>query len=147
LATDGAVSSNTLDILEQTRLMALTQKSSARNSTVMTVPEALEIAFVGGAKVLQMDASLGTIAPGKLADIALIRQDGMHTFPQLDPAANLLYSSRSADVHTVICNGRVLLHDGQLLTIDKAQVKQEVATRLERLSQRVPGKRIATYQI
>jgi len=147
LATDGAVSSNTLDILEQMRLMALTQKNVAHDSTVMTVPEALEIAFEGGAQVMQMGASLGSITPGKMADIALLRQDGVHTFPRFDPAANLLYSSRSADVHTVICDGRVLLRDGQLLTIDKAQVMREVATRLERLNQRVPGQRIATYPV
>lgn len=147
LATDGAVSSNTLDILEQMRLLALTQKNQARDSTVMTVPEALEIAFDSGAQVMQMDASLGMISPGKLADIVLLRQDGLHTFPRLDPAANLLYSSRSGDVHTVICDGKVLLQDGQLLTIDKTQVMREVAARLGRLSQHVPGKRIATYPV
>jgi 5-methylthioadenosine/S-adenosylhomocysteine deaminase len=75
----------------------------------------------------------------------LLDQAGMHTYPRLDPAANLVYSSRAADVRTVICNGKVLLEDGRLLTIDKDLVKREVAARLERLSQRTPGRRIATY--
>jgi 5-methylthioadenosine/S-adenosylhomocysteine deaminase len=147
LATDGVVSSNTLDILEQMRLMALTQKDAARNSTVMTVHDTLQIAFEGGADVMQMENRLGRIAPGALADITLLRQDGLHTFPRFDAAANLIYSSRSADVHTVICDGRLLLQDGRLLTIDKEQVKREVSARLARLSRRVPNTRIATYAV
>lgn len=145
LATDGAASNNTLDILEQLRLLALTQKRVARDSRVMTVPEALDIAFQGSANVMQMGAELGSLAPGKLADIALIRQDGLHVYPRLDPAANLVYSSRSSDVDTVICNGQILMQGRKLLTIDKEKIKQEISTRLERLSQRVPGNRIATY--
>jgi 5-methylthioadenosine/S-adenosylhomocysteine deaminase len=145
LATDGAVSSNTLDILEQMRLLALTEKNMSGNSTLMTVDETLDIAFHGGANVMQMSDELGDIKPGKLADLVLIRQDNLRTFPRYNPSANLIYSSNSCDVHTVICNGRVLLSDGELLTIDKNKVKQEVTARLERLSERVPGKRIATY--
>jgi 5-methylthioadenosine/S-adenosylhomocysteine deaminase len=92
-----------------------------------------------------MGDSLGALTPGRLADIALLRQDGMHVFPRFDPAANLVYSSRGSDVDTVICNGELLMHQRQLLSIDKQQVKQEIAARLERLSQRTPGKRIAVY--
>jgi 5-methylthioadenosine/S-adenosylhomocysteine deaminase len=145
LATDGAVSSNTLDILEQLRLMVLTQKNLAHDSTTMPVDQALDIAFHGGAQVMQMDDELGDIAVGKLADLVLLRQDGLQAFPRFDPAATLVYATRSSDVHTVICDGKVLLLDGQLLTINKDEVKREVQTRLDRLSQRVPGKRIATY--
>lgn len=145
LATDGAVSSNTLDILEQMRLAALAQKDAARSSTVQPVAETLDLAFHGGARVMQMKDELGEIAPGKMADLVLLRQDGLHVFPRFDPAANLVFSSRPSDVHTVICDGKILLQDGRLLTIDKGQVKREVAARLERLSQRVPGQRIATY--
>lgn len=145
LATDGASSSNSLDILEQMRLAALAQKDAAHSSTVQTVGETLDLAFHGGARVMRMAGDLGEISPGKLADLALLRQDGLHVFPRFDPAANLVYSSRAGDVHTVICDGKVLMQDGRLLTIDKSLVKREVASRLERLSERVPGRRIATY--
>jgi 5-methylthioadenosine/S-adenosylhomocysteine deaminase len=145
LASDGAASNNTLDILEQMRLMALTQKHLASDPMEMPVAEALEIAFQGGAQVMRMDQQLGEIAAGKLADIALLRQDGMHVFPRYNPAANLVYSSRSADVDTVICNGKVLMRGKELLTIDKAEVKRQVNQRLQRLSQLVPEKRIAIY--
>ena len=111
----------------------------------MPVDEALNITLQGSAAVLQMEDELGELAPGKLADIVLLRQDGMHVFPRYNPAANIVYSSHASDVDTVICNGKVLLQDKKLLTIDKNRIKQEIGIRLERLSQRVPGNRIATY--
>ena len=95
--------------------------------------EALQIAFEGSARVLQMGDALGALVPGRLADIALLRQDGIHVFPRFDPAANLVYSSKSSDVDTVICNGELLMHERKLLTIDKKQVKKEISARLERL--------------
>ncbi len=145
LATDGVVSNNTLDILEQMRLLALTQKDAARNSTVMPVTEVLDIAFCGGAKVMGLDQKLGLLKPGYLADITLVRQDELAGFPRYNPAANLIYSISARDVDTVICNGNVLMRNRQLLTLDKEHIKAEVQKRLERLSQRVPGRRIATY--
>ncbi len=145
LATDGACSSNTLDILEQLRDMVLAQKRVMLDPTQMTVADALEIAFKGSARVLHMDKDLGAVEEGKLADIVLMRQDGVHVFPRFNPAANLVFSSKSSDVDTVICDGKVLLRDGKLLTIDKALVKREISQRLERLSERVPNRRIAVY--
>ncbi|HSV86158.1 MAG TPA: amidohydrolase [Levilinea sp.] len=145
LASDGAASNNTLDILEQARLVALLQKHLAADPTDMPVHEVLRIAFHGGAQVLGMDGELGELAPGKLADIALLRQDGLHTFPRYNPAANLVYSSRSADVDTVICHGQVLMSGRQLLTIDRVEVKRQVSQRLARLTRLVPEKRIAVY--
>ncbi len=145
LATDGAASNNTLDILEQMKIMALAQKHIQQDSTHFTVAEALDIAFQGSAQVFHRPADLGAIAVGKLADLVLIRQDGIHNFPRFNPAANLVYSTRASDVDTVICDGRILLQGGSLQTIDKAEVKRQISRRLERLSQRMPGKRIATY--
>ena len=145
LATDGAASSNTLDILEQMRLMALTQKDLNHDSTVFPVGQVLDVAFRGSAKVLHQENDLGELAPGKLADIALLRQDGLHVFPRYDPKANLVYSSQASDVDTVVCDGKVLLQGGRLLTIDKDQIKRQIQERLARLSQRVPGRRIAFY--
>lgn len=145
LATDGAASSNSLDILEQLRMMVLTQKEVANDPTYMTIADALFIAFQGSSQVLHLSAELGTLEAGRFADIVLLRQDGVHTFPRYNPAANLIYSSRSSDVNMVICNGKILLQDGQLTTIDKEQVKREINNRLTRLSKKVPNKRLATY--
>lgn len=145
LATDGAASSNTLDILEQLRMMVLAQKTAAVDATYLTVAEALDIAFHGSARVMHQEGNLGVLEAGKYADIALLRQDGVSSFPRFNPAANLVYSTKSSDVDTVLCNGKVLMQGGRLLTIDKSEVKRQISKRLDNLSQRVPGRRIATY--
>jgi 5-methylthioadenosine/S-adenosylhomocysteine deaminase len=145
LATDGAASSNSLDIIEQMRLMVLMQKHVMDDPTGMPVAEALEIAFRDSAKVMHQADDLGELAAGRLADVVLLRQDGVHVAPRFDPAANLVYSSRASDVDTVICNGEVLMQAGQLLTIDTAEVIQQVNQRLERLARRISGRRIASY--
>ncbi len=144
LATDGAASNSTLDLYEQMRLMALTQKLTENDATAAPINEILSIAFLGGARVCQ-EEHLGNLEPGNFADIALLRQDSAAALPRLDPGANLLYSLNARDVDSVICNGRVLMKNKTLLTIDKETVKMEVESRLERLVKRVPGKKVAVY--
>jgi 5-methylthioadenosine/S-adenosylhomocysteine deaminase len=146
IATDGVVSSNTLDVLEQMRLLALDQKQAAKDSTILPIQEALAITFAGGAQALCQPA-IGALAAGKLADIVLVRQDGAHLFPRHDPLANLVYSVNAGDGDTVVCDGRVLMRDRRLLTIDLPAVKAEVAHRLARLSRRAAEQRLATYPI
>ncbi|MCS6772958.1 MAG: amidohydrolase [Thermoflexales bacterium] len=146
IGTDGVVSSNTLDVLEQMRLLALDQKQAAKDSTVLPIQEVLDIAFAGGAAALR-SPDLGEIAPGKLADVVLLRTDGAHFFPRYDLLANLVYSARASDVDTVICDGKVLMQGRQLLTIDLPRVKAEVAARMQRLNQRATERRLATYPV
>ncbi len=144
LATDGAASSSTLDLYEQMRLMALTQKFIQADARTASLSEILRVAFLGGAEVCQ-EPELGKLEPGYLADIVLLRQDRAASLPRLNPAANLVYSLGAADVDTVICNGQVLMRGRKLMTIDKAEVKQEVERRMARLVQRVPGRKVAVY--
>ncbi len=146
LATDGAVSNNTLDILESLRLMAMGQKHRAGSPEVMTIPEALTVATTESARVYGLPDELGAIAPGRLADIILIDMSGMHHQPLHNVGASLVYNTRASDVQTTICNGQVLMQDRRLLTIDKAEVIAHVVQRMERLSQRVPSARIQLYK-
>ena len=145
LATDGAVSNNTLDVLESLRLMAMLQKHEARDPEVMPISEALQIAFRGSAALLGMEQSLGKLAPGFLADIVLLDLSGSHHQPLHSLTASLLYNARASDVHTVIVNGRLLMHEHRLLTLDKARIVSEVRQGMARLAQRVPQKRIQVY--
>ncbi len=110
----------------------------------MPLQDVLDIAFNGGAATVRMP-DIGALAPGKLADIALLRQDRAHVIPRHDALANLVYSHRAGDVDTVICNGRVLMHFGRLLTIDLPQVRREITNRMARLKSRAHDKRLATY--
>jgi 5-methylthioadenosine/S-adenosylhomocysteine deaminase len=145
IGTDGAVSNNTYDLFEQMRLTAMLQKHENQDAEVMTIAETLTMACPDGARVLHLP-DLGDLAPGKLADLILIRTDGAHMQPMLNVTANLLYSAQAADVDTVICDGRVLMRGRKLLTLDKARIFAEVKSRLERLQHRVPGQRLQTYQ-
>ncbi|MCB8943320.1 MAG: amidohydrolase [Ardenticatenaceae bacterium] len=145
LASDGAVSNNTLDILESLRLMAMLQKHEARDPEVMTISEALDIAFNGSAAVLGLGDRIGRLAPGYLADIVLLDMSGTHHQPLHSMSASLVYNARAGDVQTVMVNGRLLMQDRQLLTIDKAEVIKQVNKNMERLAQRIPNKRIQVY--
>ncbi len=145
LATDGAVSNNTLDVFESMRLMALLQKHEARDPEVMPIGEALDIALSGSAAVIGLEDKIGRLLPGLLADIILVDMSGAHLQPVHSMTASLVYNTRASDVQTVLVNGRMLMRDRQLLTIDKPLIIREVRERMLRLAQRVPERRIQDY--
>ncbi len=146
LATDGPVSNNTLDVLESLRLMAMVAKHAAEDSRAMPVADALTVATRDSARVYGLPDDLGHLAPGYLADVVLIDLGAPHNQPPHDPAANLVYSVRASDVRTVICDGRVVMRDRVLLTLDKDEIVARVGESMERLSRRVPESRIQLYR-
>jgi 5-methylthioadenosine/S-adenosylhomocysteine deaminase len=146
LGSDGAASNNTLDIWEQMRLAAMLQKHEQADARVLTIPEALSLATSDGARVIGQAGSLGRLAPGYLADVILVRLDGAHVQPVHNVGAALVYATRASDVDTTIVDGRILMRDRQMRTIDKAAVKREIAARSERLVRRTSGKQIQSYR-
>ncbi|MBE7471984.1 MAG: amidohydrolase [Anaerolineales bacterium] len=145
LATDGAVSNNTLDIFESLRLMAMLQKHEARNPEVMTIRQALQMATRDSAAVVGLADKIGQLSPGCLADVILVDLSGAHHQPLHSLTASLVYNTRASDVQTVIVNGQLIMRDRQILTLDKAEIVRQVNRSMERLSQRVLGKRIQVY--
>jgi len=145
LATDGAVSNNTLDIFESLRLMAMTQKQEAGSPEVMTIPESLYIATRESARVFGLPDTLGALEPGSLADLILVDLSGMHHQPLHSTTASLVYNTAASDVRTVICDGRVIMRDRQLLTLDEGEIVAQVRASMDRLAQRQPDKRIQVY--
>lgn len=145
LATDGAVSNNTLDIWESLRLMPMVQKMRTGVAENMPIPEALYIATRGSAKVLGMEDHIGSLESGYLADVILVDLTGIHHQPLHSITASLVYNARASDVKTVICDGRVLMHDGVIRTLDPAAIIAQVRANMERLQQRVPARRIQQY--
>lgn len=144
LASDGAVSSSTLDLFEQMRLTALTQKHQARDAEVMDLETILDLAFQGGARVLRQP-DLGNLKEGNLADIVLLNQDRAAAFPALNRAANLVYNLGAGDVDSVICDGELLLRHGRHMKLDKEEIYRQVSSRLPRLMQNNPDRKIAEY--
>lgn len=145
LATDGAVSNNTLDLWESMRLMALTQKQEAGSPEMMTIPEVLHIATRDSARTLGMGDQIGALEAGKLADVILVDLNGLHHQPLHSITTSLVYNTQSSDVKTVICDGQVIMRDRQLLTLDEGEIVSQVRESMQRLSQRVPNKRIQVY--
>jgi 5-methylthioadenosine/S-adenosylhomocysteine deaminase len=146
LATDGPVSNNTLDVLESLRLMAMVAKQASGSPRSMTIGQTLTVATRESARVYGLPEDLGHIAPGFLADLVLVDLGGPHNQPPHVPAANLVYSVRASDVQTVVCDGRVLMRDRRLLTLDLEEIIARVGEGMERLSRRVPELRIQLYR-
>jgi 5-methylthioadenosine/S-adenosylhomocysteine deaminase len=145
LATDGAVSNNTLDIFESLRLMTMMQKVKHDSSEAMPIPEALHVATRGSAAVLNREDDLGALEPGFLADIILVDLSGMHHQPLYNSPGSLVYNTRASDVRIVIVDGQVIMQDRKLYTLDKDEIVGELKTRMERLSDRHPDRRIQVY--
>lgn len=145
LGSDGAGSSNSYDILESARLLALIEKHNRRDPQVLPIGTVLRLATVGGAQAVGMAGVVGELREGLQADIALLRLDALHNQPIHDPAATLLYSAYVGDVDTVIVAGRALMRGRQLLTIDKPRVLREVSSRIARLTRRRAGEQMAVY--
>ncbi|MFN2304631.1 MAG: amidohydrolase family protein [Anaerolineales bacterium] len=144
LATDGAVSSSNLDLFEQMRLTALTQKHAHQDAELMDLGTLLNLAFQGGAKVLHQPR-IGNLQPGYLADLVLLSQKRASAHPVINQAANLVYNLDAADVDTVICNGELIYLHGKHTTLNKAEIYAEVDHRLARLLEIDLERKVADY--
>ncbi|MEU1148537.1 amidohydrolase [Streptomyces sp. NPDC005863] len=146
LATDGAASNNTLDVWESMALTALVQKYVERDPTWLTARQALDHATLQSARAVGLGDEIGSLAPGRRADLVLVDVTGPHTQPVHDLAATLVHSARSADVRTTIVAGRVLMRDRALLTLDVPEIVAELNALLPDLVDRGHGKRIQEYE-
>jgi 5-methylthioadenosine/S-adenosylhomocysteine deaminase len=139
IGTDGAASNNDLDMFEETRLAALLAKGSSGDPTCVPAREALAMATRLGARALHLDAITGTLEPGKRADLIVLDVNPLHNVPAFrrDPSgiyAQIVYASKSTDVRDVMCNGRWLMRDRALLTLDEHALRNsahEVAARID----------------
>ncbi|GHE68092.1 hydrolase [Streptomyces longispororuber] len=145
LATDGAASNNTLDVWESMALTALVQKSATGDPRRLTARQALHHATLQSARAVGLGDRIGSLAPGRRADLILVDLTGPHTQPVHDLAATLVHSARSGDVRTTIVDGRILMRDRELLTVDVAAVAAELTERLPALVERGHGRRIQEY--
>lgn len=132
IGTDGPASNNDLDMFEETRLASLLAKTATNDPTKLPAREALALATIGGAKAMHMGDITGSLEPGKRADVAVVRMDGVHNQPHFghNPEAvysRLVYAAKSTDVVHVVCNGRFLLRAGELLTVDEETAVSEAA--------------------
>jgi 5-methylthioadenosine/S-adenosylhomocysteine deaminase len=136
LGTDGPASNNSLDLFESMKFTALLQKQHYEDARVMKTWEVVEVATLGGAKALKLKNVIGSLEVGKRADIILIDFDKPHLKPFHNVYANIVYSAKGSDVDTVIVDGRILMEQGELKTVDEEKVMREAEKRAFNLTTR-----------
>lgn len=134
LGTDGAASNNDLDMFGEMRTAALVAKAVAGDASALPALQMLKIATLGGAKAMGMDHEIGSLLPGKAADMAAVRLDDIETQPLYDAASHLVYAAGRHQVTDVWVAGRQLLKNRELLTIDTAAVLTKARQWRERIA-------------
>jgi len=135
LGTDGAASNNDLDMWEEMRLAAYLQKVDRMDPEVLPADTVLSMATTGGATAIGLGDSIGSLEIGKRADIIQVAFDDVHHVPTYSVISHLVYVSDEQDVASVVVDGRVLMLEGKMLTIDTERVTVEAtefAARIQR---------------
>ena len=135
LGADGAACNNRLDMFTEMRDMALLQKAR-RGPEAIPAKQALRIATINGARALGLEAEIGSLEKGKRADVIVVNLNTLHSTPYSDPISALVYSAQTSDVRSVIIDGKVVMRDRQLLTLDESAVLQEAKQERVELVQR-----------
>jgi 5-methylthioadenosine/S-adenosylhomocysteine deaminase len=122
LGTDGAASNNDLDMFEAMRLAAFLHKVKTGDPRTIPAATALEMATLSGARALGLEKQVGSLEAGKRADLVVVSMASARQTPLYDPVSHLVYASRGDDVRTVMVNGRLLMRDRKMLTLDESAV-------------------------
>ncbi|MCA1631027.1 MAG: amidohydrolase [Acidobacteria bacterium] len=134
LGTDGAASNNDLSMWEEMDTAAKLHKLTSGDPKVVTALEALEMATVRGARALHLDGVTGSLETGKRADLIVVDMDDLSQLPLYNVYSHLVYATKAADVRTVVVEGRVLMRDRRLLTLDEESIKREARAWRERVA-------------
>ncbi len=122
LGTDGAASNNALDMFGAMRQAAFLAKLVTRDPTAVPAQTALDLATIGGARALGMDRMIGSLEIGKKADLITVSTTAARETPLYDPVSHLVYVTRGDDVRTTIVNGRVLMRDRHVSSLNRVAV-------------------------
>jgi len=135
LGTDGASSNNNLNMMEEMHLASLIHKGIGHDPTALGAYDVLRMATIGGALALGEGNRIGSLEPGKQADMVFLSTDSPNLTPRGNPVSAVVYSAQAADIAAVICRGRFLMRDGIVLSMDEEAVLRkadETAAALQR---------------
>jgi hypothetical protein len=137
IAADSAACNNNLDPWMEMRIAALIQKP-LHGPTAMPAWKVFELATLGGAKVMGRENEIGSLEVGKKADLVVLDLKDFHVIPQSNTNiySRLVYEAKSSDVETTIVNGKVLMQNRKLMTIDAERLKSQVEIEIKRVAQR-----------
>jgi len=136
IGADGAPCNNRMDPFTELRQAALLAKVKRGDAGALKAEDALAMATIDGARVLGIDALTGSIELGKRADLAVVRLDALHAEPGGDATARIVYACTASDVKHVLVDGRVVVADGELRTLDADTVLSEARREGERVRRR-----------
>jgi 5-methylthioadenosine/S-adenosylhomocysteine deaminase len=151
IGTDGAASNNDLDMFEEMRLAALLAKGSGGDPTALPARQAVAMATRIGARALHMGSVTGSLEPGKRADLLLLELDSLHNMPAFrrDPNAiyaQVVYAAKSTDVTDVMCNGRWLMRDRALVTLDETALLSAAREQARRIDAFLGSREVSVLQ-
>jgi 5-methylthioadenosine/S-adenosylhomocysteine deaminase len=130
LGTDGCASNNNLDLFQEMDLAAKIHKAETFDPTIMDARTIVEMATIGGARAIGLDKTIGSLETGKHADLIIIDTQSPHWVPMYHPESHIVYAAKSSDVCDVIVNGRILVRNRRLLSMDL----EEIMFKVEELS-------------
>lgn len=139
IGTDSAASGDPLDMNDEMRFAVLLQRASLEDTYAMDARRVVEAVTLGGARALGLDNIIGTIEPGKRADITAVDLSGMSSFPISDPYSALVYSCSAADVMLTMVDGEVLYHSGEYLKSDADAIKSGASESADKLQKQAPN--------
>jgi 5-methylthioadenosine/S-adenosylhomocysteine deaminase len=132
VGTDGTSSNNDLDMFEEIRLASFIAKGVTGDPTVLPARQVFNMATRMGAKAVHLDHLVGSLEPGKRADIVIVDLATLHNLPRFERDENsvysrLIYAAKSTDVHDVMVNGRWLMRQQELITVEVAPLLEEAS--------------------
>jgi len=133
LGTDGAASNNDLNMWEEMDTVAKLHKVFTGDPKVISAQEAFELATIRGAEALHLDKEIGSLEKGKRADILIIDRDTLNQIPLYNLYSDLVYATKASDVESVIINGRIVMRNRRLLTLNETAVKNDARAFRDRI--------------
>ncbi|CAB5079204.1 S-adenosylhomocysteine deaminase (EC; Methylthioadenosine deaminase (EC [Olavius algarvensis associated proteobacterium Delta 3] len=133
LGTDGCASNNDLDMFSEMDTAAKLHKVHSHDPTVMAADTVLKMATIDGARALGLDGEIGSIEPGKQADVIVLDTRKPHLTPMYHPISHLVYAAKGSDVTASVVNGQVLMEEGRLLTLDIDDIFRDVGNIAEEI--------------
>jgi 5-methylthioadenosine/S-adenosylhomocysteine deaminase len=125
LGTDGAASNNDLNLWEEMDTAAKLHKLISKDPKVVTAAEAFEMATIRGARALHLEKEIGSLEKGKRADLVIVDLDDLNQTPYYNIYSDLVYATKAGDVRTVVIEGRVVMRDRRLLTLNEEAIKAD----------------------
>ena len=137
LGTDGAASNNDLNLWEEMDTAAKLHKVFSKDPKVVSAQEAFEMATIRGARALHLEKEIGSIEAGKHADLVVVDLDDLNQTPFYNIYSDLVYAAKAGDVRTVIIEGRIVMRDRRLLTLNEETIKADARRYREKIVQSI----------